>query len=467
VIKLAPSPSRILAMVIFTLVCFGSVLYLWVSFGGPVPLAPEGYRFELDFEEATLLTDNADVRISGVSVGRVVHSRRVGDLARAEIEMDAKYAPIPRNTRATLRQKTGIGETYVELSPGDPQAGTLPDHGRLPGGAVVPTPQIDEVLGELFDPTTRDASRQLIAGIAEAVRGRGQDISQGLAHANPAVTETGDVLGVMNRERAALREIVRDGGFVLATVGRRQGELSDLLAQLEKVLAATARRDHSLEETIRILPTTLRELRPTFTAIEALSREAAPVLRELRPAARAAGPALRDAAAVAPDLRGAFTDIDRLVDVARPALPATTRVVDSSRPVFQRLSPALRDLLPAVDYLGLYRQEFVTFFANIASSMQGGAVASDGRHLHYLRTLVPGGPETVVAADKRFGSNRHNPYGAPRWLDRLADGLESIDCSHTGNPAPSGSRAPPCRVQNPLPFRGRATAFPQLRRDPR
>ena len=44
--KQAPTLGRILVMAIFTLSCFGLLLYLWSAFGGPVPLKPHGYRFE-------------------------------------------------------------------------------------------------------------------------------------------------------------------------------------------------------------------------------------------------------------------------------------------------------------------------------------------------------------------------------------------------------------------------------------
>ena len=44
-IKQAPSLGRIVAMVVFTLSCFGLLMFLWLAFGGSVPLKPEGYRF--------------------------------------------------------------------------------------------------------------------------------------------------------------------------------------------------------------------------------------------------------------------------------------------------------------------------------------------------------------------------------------------------------------------------------------
>ena len=70
-VKSTPSFGRIAAMVIFALSCFGLLLFLWLAFGGPIPLKPKGYRFQASFAEATQLAKEADVRISGVPVGKV------------------------------------------------------------------------------------------------------------------------------------------------------------------------------------------------------------------------------------------------------------------------------------------------------------------------------------------------------------------------------------------------------------
>ena len=70
-VKDAPSLGKILAMVLFALSCFGLLLFLWLAFGGTVPLKPKGYRFHTSFAEAGQLALEADVRISGVPVGKV------------------------------------------------------------------------------------------------------------------------------------------------------------------------------------------------------------------------------------------------------------------------------------------------------------------------------------------------------------------------------------------------------------
>lgn len=464
--KQAPPLSRVIAMVVFGLSCFSIVLFLWISFGGQVPLKAKGYRFTADLTEATLLVNDAEVRISGVTVGTVVDSERVGSVARATVEMKSDYAPIPKDTRVTLRQKTLGGETYMELTPGNPENGLLEEGGALPKGQARETSEIDEVLSNVLDPKTRESLRTLFKQLETASAGRAEDVNDALGHAGPLAEAGGRLLRVVAREKEALRRLVRDGGFVLEAAAGRQGELSALVRAGDRVLRTTARRNSELEETIRLLPTTLRELQPTLQELEQFALEAAPVVRDLRPTGRELGPALVDASSLAPDLRGLFRDVDDVIDVAERALPATTRTVNAARPVFQELAPALSNLLPVVEYLGLFPNEAVTFFAGVSAALNYKDFGSDGTPRNFFRVIIPLSPEGLVGASQRFGTNRPNPYIKPRWLDDLPTGLESIDCGHQGNISPAGTEAPPCKVQKPFPFRGRNDAYTQIRRAP-
>ena len=155
--KQAPTFGRMMVMVGFALSCFALLLFLWLAFGGSVPLKPKGYRFTTSFSEGTQLAVEADGRISGVPVGKV-KTIDAKDTGRSEVvvEMDAKFAPIPKNTRAVLRQKTLLGETFVELTPGDPKRGMLPEAGTLPPAQVSDTTELDEIF-QTFDPKTRVA----------------------------------------------------------------------------------------------------------------------------------------------------------------------------------------------------------------------------------------------------------------------------------------------------------------------
>src|SRR3954466_12628821 len=181
--KTAPTFGRLAAMVVFALSCFGLLLFLWLSFGGAVPLKPKGYRFQVAFPEATQLGPEADVRIAGVTVGKVREKKRDPRSNRtlATIEVQRRFAPIPSDTKAILRQKTLLGETYVELTPGTPGARSIKDGGMLATTQVAPTVELDEIF-RTFDPKTRLAFQTWMQDQARAVTGRGEDLNNAIGN---------------------------------------------------------------------------------------------------------------------------------------------------------------------------------------------------------------------------------------------------------------------------------------------
>ena len=117
-------------MVVFTLSCFGILLFLWLAFGGSIPLRPEAYRFQAAFPEAaTLWRSRPTCGMAGVNVGKVkkkeLEKGAGTDDGRARAQARSSRRS-PRTPRAILRQKTLLGETYVELrSTGDQSATNL------------------------------------------------------------------------------------------------------------------------------------------------------------------------------------------------------------------------------------------------------------------------------------------------------------------------------------------------------
>src|SRR4051795_9917773 len=139
--KQAPSLPRIITMVVFSLSCFGLLLFLWISFGGAIPLKPKGYQVHVHFPEATTLAQEADVRMAGVTIGKVRQKEldKRGATTNVTLEIKPKFAPLPSTTRAILRQKTLLGETYVELTPGTRGAKKLSDGSTINNRQVEPT----------------------------------------------------------------------------------------------------------------------------------------------------------------------------------------------------------------------------------------------------------------------------------------------------------------------------------------
>src|SRR4051812_4077969 len=176
--KAAPSFGRVMTMVGFALSCFALLLFLWLSFGGSIPLAPKGYRFRASFPEATQLAQQADVRIAGVSVGKVVKKELdpKGNRTMAFIELNPSFAPLHKDAKATLRQKTLLGETYVELTPGSKTSPPLHDGGLLDRNRIKRTVELDEIF-EALDPKTRQDFRTWMGDLADSFDGQAQNLN--------------------------------------------------------------------------------------------------------------------------------------------------------------------------------------------------------------------------------------------------------------------------------------------------
>jgi phospholipid/cholesterol/gamma-HCH transport system substrate-binding protein len=492
--KAAPSFGRIAAMVIFALSCFGLLLFLWLAFGGPIPLKPQGYRFQVSFAEASQLATEADVRISGVPVGRVKTIEPDKETGRSVvvIELQSRYAPMPSDARAILRQKTLLGETYIELTPGSRDAGPVPDGGTLAESQVSPTVQLDEIY-RTFDAETRAAFQTWMQEQATAIGDNGRDVNEALGNLGPFAEDAAELVDILNRQEGALSSLVSNTGVVFEALTERGVQLRSLIENSNRVFQATALRDEELKETFIALPTFERESAQTLERLAEFAVDTDPLVTQLRPAARELSPTLRDLGALAPDLEALFRGLDELISASRTGFPAAERVLQDARPLIAQLDPTMRQLKPIIDFIGLYKPELTAFLANTPAATQ----ARDASGAHYLRTTNPLNPENLAVYPRRIGTNRPNPYTQPGHFRDLARGLsvfENRQCG-AGVPnitnvplppfppsvgdlvpqdllnrivqfafagSPSNVPAPPCRLQGRYNFGGEITQYPHV-----
>ncbi|MEA2397399.1 MAG: phospholipid/cholesterol/gamma-HCH transport system substrate-binding protein [Thermoleophilaceae bacterium] len=411
--KNAPSLARMATMTVFALSCVGILLFLWLAFGGSVPLQPKGYRLHVHFANATTLAQEADVRVSGVHIGKVVTLDRSGATTDATLQIDQRFAPLHSDVRAILRQKSLLGETYVELTPGTKGTRNLGDGATLANGNVAPTVALDEIF-RTFDPATRTAFKQWMDQQGQAVNGRGADLNDALGNLTPFVHDAGQVLAILNEQSGDTRQLVRDTGVVFHALTQRDGELSQLITNSNRVFQTTADRNAELQQTFTILPTFLTEARATTTRVTRFAQNTNPLITQLRPAARQLSPTLIQLHGLAPDAKGLFRDLGPLITVSRRGLPALRGVLDNAKPLLGQLDPFLAQLNPVLDWLGLYKHEIAAFFPEGAAAGQAtDRPPGSTLPVHYLRTANPINPENLAAYPNRPLSNRSNPYVEP------------------------------------------------------
>jgi phospholipid/cholesterol/gamma-HCH transport system substrate-binding protein len=444
--KQAPTLGRLLVLFGFTLSCVGLLLFLWLAFGGPIPFTSKGYRISIPFDEAGQLSVEADVRISGVRVGAVksIDFDRERGLTDASVEIDPAYAPLPADARAILRQKTLLGETYVEITPGSPGGRTLPEGGRLRPAAVGTSVELDEILRSL-DARTRKDFQSWMQRQSEAIGGRGRDISDALGNLAPLAEDSTELLTVLSSQEGAVSRLVSNTGAVFDALGERRGQLRGLVESSDRVFAATARRDAQLREVFRILPTFEAETATTLRALTVFGEDAGPLVTQLRPAARELTPALVSAQRLAPDLRNLFESLGPLVDASEDGLPAVSDVLDALKPLLGQLDPWLREFNPAATGLGFYKDELNAFFTNVVAVTQATNVPEGGREeirLHYARASSMMNVAGLSAYPRRIGSNRPNPFPYPGFENGVGGTPRVFEDRHCGRGDPALSKEP-------------------------
>ncbi len=468
--KQAPSAARLIAMAVFTMSCFGLLLFLWASFGGVIPLKSKQYRIKAQIAESTLLVKEAEVRIAGLNVGRVKKQElRPQGGTLVEMEIADEYAPLPKDTRVLMRQKSLLGQIYIELSPGQKSTGELKDGSTIPAGQVEESVELDEII-RTFNPETRHNIQGWVKELATAIDGRGEDLNTAIGNLRPFATDGAELLSILDEQEPALRGLIRNASIAVGALNQREGEFRRLIVNANGFFDALASRDEALADTIQVFPTFLEESRLSVARLERFATDTRPLVRDLIPVAIELRPALADLGALSPDLKRLFRSLDPLITESKDTLPEAARFLRGARPVFGALHVYLPQLNPILSYLNFYQEQVADFIMNGAGSLSATLPGLPGEGpRHYLRQMSVINSRGVGLMQTRPEYDRGNAYGAPNAYKRarLVGGIvESWDCKPVAggkSKADATAGSPPCWVAPPSLYDG--LRFPRLKKN--
>ena len=287
------------------------------AFTGYNPLASP-YRVKAVLADSLNLRARAPVRVAGVDVGQIESVERYGDSKAAVITMkiDREALPIQRDARVKIRPRMFFeGDYFVDLMPGTPSAGRLPDGGTIPLTQTTGPVRFEDATG-VFTSGSRASLQGLLRGFGSAIYGRpakAEDATQdpevrGLTAArslNRSIGYAPDALrgvavvseGLLGRDRNDLSRLIAGQQKTAAGLARDEGALRDLVTNLDEVMATLAGRQADLRATVGELPGTLDAANSALVALDrsfpptrALAREALPGVNELGPTIDAAFP---------------------------------------------------------------------------------------------------------------------------------------------------------------------------------
>lgn len=490
-IKEIPSIPKLLTMVAFALGSFGALLFLWLSFGGPVPFHPKGYRVHVEFPEAGQLTEQSDVRISGVNVGKVIKvTPNPNGPTDAVIEIKPKFAPIPAATKATLRSKTLLGETFVELAPNrGTSAKALPEEGTIPVSAVAPTVELDELL-RTFDEPTRDAFQVWMQEQAVAMDGRGSEINATFQELPELIDNFAALSATLDQHSAAVRDTISSTEAFFRALSARQGDLRGLIRASDRTFSAIGARNEQLAEIFRNFPAFERASTKVLPKVTKLADAADPTVVRMQQVASELTPAFAAVEDLSPDLARFMSRLDPVISASAQGLPAFERILEQFPPLLEDFGPFTRSINPLLEYLGDHKNDITAFFGNVTSATNPRQPMSGkvGGVAHILRAGVSVSPQTMAFQPRAFGQNRTNPYMEPGGMNNLPTGLRTLTPQNCANGDPDlpatadlpgqiellqtyvfkgfgrATPRPACVAQGPRS--GYNTIFPQLTADP-
>jgi phospholipid/cholesterol/gamma-HCH transport system substrate-binding protein len=111
---------------VFVLVCLAIFAYAWFSIVGVD--FDKGFELKAHFDSVEGLTKGVQVQIAGIKVGTIKDIRYDKDTGKALVTMEIKKEyedAIPEDSRVMLRTKGLLGDKYLVIQPGRPNARKL------------------------------------------------------------------------------------------------------------------------------------------------------------------------------------------------------------------------------------------------------------------------------------------------------------------------------------------------------
>lgn len=356
------------------------LVWFYTAAGGDLRIGEgSAYKFSAVTEPQQILK-HADVRSAGVKVGSVSNvTNRVtakGTLAVIEMETDEEYSPVYRDATVTVRQKTLVGENYVDLTRGTPQAGELPRKATLSLSHDQEVAPIDKILNALDEPTRRQISRNLRV-LGAGLDGHSKDVNRFLGAMQPTFADGSVVLGVLEDQKEKVGALVEQTGTVMQSIADRTGDMRSLIQDAKTTAEAVARRDTALAEGLDELPATLRQARGSVAKLSGFATRATPVVSDLRVTLRELSPVFTKLEPTAVSTRKLVDELSPLLKVADPMLSRLRRFSDASAPAIPSLDAALRQVNPPLAYLKPYNRDLGSALANFGSSLAYGPLGGE------------------------------------------------------------------------------------------
>jgi virulence factor Mce-like protein len=345
------------SIVLATIAALVFVGYTMTKKAVRLPLSQGPYEIRVIFSDGKGLDalDEPAAAVAGTPLGRVTDIQLENGRAVATLTFEPEVeGKIFVDATAAMRPASAIQNLTVNVDPGTPAKGPLPNGGSIPSARSEGYVSVDE-LTKLLDADTQAYVQILLQEAARGLRGRAGELRSAILELGRLTDTAIPVARTLAERRRLLTRLVGDLEVIFRTTGRRGAQLAEAINTANHTLEVTAGREPELSALTRELAPTLIEAERSIRALRGLAEPLVPALEDLIPAADPLAGGLRS-------LRGSLPLADRFVDrldvlttEGRRPLALFLRATDGLKATAQRQLGPVRAFLELTRFLDRYK----------------------------------------------------------------------------------------------------------------
>ncbi len=274
---------------LMTLVVLGSACGFFILLNQRLPSPFQSYySLNAAFPSATAVVSGLGepVNVAGVRVGQITGTELRDGQAIVHMSIDPSKLPrVYRGAHAALVPNTPLKDMQVDIVPGQPGSGALPDGATIPAGDTLVPIDSDELLDSL-DTDTRTWLAGLLTSVGQATAGRGQDIRNLLQALGPTSSELRQLGDLLVARQGQISQLVHNLGELTQAASTKDGQLRTVVQAGDQTIKAMAAQDAALRQSVSHLPGTLQSARTTLADVVPFANALGPAARALEPTAR-------------------------------------------------------------------------------------------------------------------------------------------------------------------------------------
>lgn len=369
-----------------------------------LPFTDEPYYVEMIMPDARGLLPGKEpsVGVAGVTVGKVVGVKVENGQARVRLRLEPEMkGKVFANASAFVRPTSILQTLIVNITPGNPKAGPLPEGRVIPASRTGGFVAIDDLTG-ILDPGTQAQVQVVLNQAADALGGRETEIRKILTKLGRLTDGVTPLAEALSERRRLLSSLTVNLEKLTKTTGRRGQQLAAAVDLGSRTLEVTDRRSPELAASMREMAPTLREAQGALTSTRGLANSLVPALDALNPVTDKLAPTADKLRALTPAFDRFLTKGKQVIDTG--ATPVS-QLADGLRGQAQRVRrdqiPALEELARLAQLLFDYRDGVVQTAVNISGAVSTARNAGLAGNIKIVDAEAPSSGLGLTAAQAR------------------------------------------------------------------